>query len=404
VSIKAISGLFEHRVTWYLTMVMVVPVVTFVVDISTNQMFVAGVLPYFLAVFGCIWTGGRRGLFFVTSLSIVFLAAATVLKHPMPDLFYFNRATLFVGLIIAALLADRAILQQPRLAKEPNGLSEFLRWGWGGGSPDFDELELRQLRELTEELRRARDDAEAANRAKSVFLANMSHELRTPLNSIIGFSQIMEGSVLGPIDPEKCASYATNVREAGQHLLGVINDILDVSRIESGTVNKDVQLVSVMDSLETVIRFCRPTAEKAGVLLVGPSSPHDFALRMDPRHMLQIGVNLVSNAIKFSDAGRKVEIHVAPENDQRVLISVTDSGPGIPEVDLERVFEPFVQLSTKLSREHQGTGLGLSIARSLVEMHGGTLHLESRLGVGTDAKLALPLANDALAQNALLDS
>ena len=492
----------DRRDAWRLTLVAIVPSSTFVIDVSTHQMFVGGVLPYFLAIFGCLWTGGRRGLFFVSALSLGFLLAGTILKHPMSEMFYLNRATLIVGLIIASYVTDRAISFKYRAASEANarsvleknfqisdrGTSETLAltgieaanvglWEWyvadgslvftrkleemlgcepgeritkfedwkrrvdpvGGAiqeriSTDFAagrhdgrfiaeyyvdlpdggrryfatragpllddrgepvgltgaDTDITELRELSEELRKARDAAEAANRAKSAFLANMSHELRTPLNSIIGFSQVMEGQLLGPIGIEKYSGYATDVREAGEHLLGVINDILDISRIESGEINLAPQIVSVTDALGSIIRFCQPAADSAGVTLEDPSVRPGLILNVDPRHFLQIGVNLVSNAIKSSTAGGKITFQATRESGGRVRICIADTGAGIANADLERVFEPFLQLSTSLSRQQQGTGLGLSIARSLAEAHGGSLHLESQLGEGVTAILVLP--------------
>ena len=507
--LKAGSFDIDNRDAWRLGVLAIVPVCTFLVDISTNQMLVAGVLPYFLAVCGCIWTGSRRGLLFVSALSFVFLLAGTILKQPMPEVFYVNRATMIAGLLVIAVVTDRSIsfefqaiseaaarlaleedFQTNRMAASesfaPTGIeaANVGLWQWyvadgslvftrkleemlgcepgeritsfedwkrrvdpiGGAIQERISLEfvagkhegrfiteyhvdlpdggrryfvtragpmrnehgkvvgltgadtdITEVRELTEELRRARDAAEAASRAKSAFLANMSHELRTPLNSIIGFSQVMEGQMLGPLGVDKYTSYATDVREAGEHLLGVINDILDISRIESGEINQDLQIVSVADALGTIIRFCQPAADKAGVTLMDASLSQDLMLRVDPRHFLQIGVNLVSNAIKFSSVGGTVDMQVTLQGDDQVRICVADAGVGIPNADIERVFEPFLQLSTNLSRQHQGTGLGLSIARSLAEIHGGSLHLESQQGEGTKAVLVLPLASDGAA-------
>jgi signal transduction histidine kinase len=259
------------------------------------------------------------------------------------------------------------------------------------------DTDITELRELTEELRRARDAAEAANRAKSAFLANMSHELRTPLNSIIGFSQVMEGQLLGPIGIEKYSTYATDVREAGEHLLSVINDILDISRIESGEVNLAPQIVSVADTLDAAIRFCQPAADKARVTLDEKLVQRDLLLYVDPRHFRQIVINLVSNAIRSSSAGGKIDFQATRESGDRVRICIIDTGAGIANDDLERVFEPFLQLSTSLSKQHPGTGLGLSIARSLAELHGGSLHLESQLGEGVKAVLILPWPDEKTA-------
>jgi signal transduction histidine kinase len=503
------SGHVGGGESWRLAIVAIVPICTFLIDIASEYAFIGGILPYFLAVFGCLWTGGRRGLIFVATLSVGFLLAGTFLKHPMPDLFYLNRATLVVGLIIAALVTDRAISfkfragsgASPRSAREGDGgpgpaaisnshalagieAANVGLWEWkladgsliltpkleamlgcvagerittfedwksrvdlvGGAiqeqfSADFaagkhdgrytaeyhidlpngvrrylitragpllDEqgnavgltgadTDITEIRELTEELRLARDAAEAANRAKTAFLANMSHELRTPLNSIIGFSQVMEAQLLGPIGSDKYTDYATDVREAGEHLLDVINDILDISRIESGEIEVDQQIVSVADTIDTITRFCQPAADRAGVTFVKSMSGQGLTLRVDPRHFLQIGVNLVSNAVKFSSDGGIVEVSAAPESDNRVTICVSDTGAGIPNAHLDRVFEPFQQLSSRRSRAHQGTGLGLSIARSLAELHGGTLRLESRLGEGTKAILTLPLPSEDMA-------
>lgn len=246
-------------------------------------------------------------------------------------------------------------------------------------------------REIYErQLRDAKDSAERAYNAKSQFLANMSHELRTPLNAIIGFSEMMQRQLLGPIGTEKYLDYIGGIRESGEHLLDLISDILDMSKIEAGKYElsleemnpiKTIQLaIHMMEgrALEEKIKIKAELPEKAGKNIVA-----------DRRAVLQILLNLMSNAVKFSKEESDVMIHYA-ETQSGIAVRVADKGIGIPANKLNTILRPFEQVSNSYARDHEGSGLGLAITKELVELHGGTLSLESQVGIRTIVSFTLP--------------
>ena len=250
-------------------------------------------------------------------------------------------------------------------------------------------LHTEQLADLAQKYAEEKNRAEDANAAKSKFLANMSHELRTPLNAIIGFSEIMETALFGPLGAQKYNEYSRDIRESGQYLLDVINDILDMSKIEAGGIRlapEDVDLDTVLtDSLRVVSQRANEKNLKL-VPLIDPA----IHLQADRRALKQIALNLLSNAVKFTPEGGTVKVHGRVRTDA-VIIAIEDNGIGIPKNDLRKLGRPFEQVESQLTKKYQGSGLGLAIAKSLTEMHGGAMRIRSTLGKGTTVVVRLPL-------------
>jgi PAS domain S-box-containing protein len=234
----------------------------------------------------------------------------------------------------------------------------------------------------------AKERAELANRAKSEFLANMSHELRTPLNAIIGFAEMMQAEVVGPIG-ERYRDYARNIRDSGAHLLAIITDILDLAKIEAGKMMLDEAVVSVADLIESCITLVRNRAELAGISLAGVTQENVPRIWADERKLKQILINVISNAVKFTPSGGRVTV-VATLREGDLVLSVTDTGIGIAPEDIPKALAPFTQLDNGLTRRYDGTGLGLGLAQSLARLHNGTLAIESAVGEGTTVTLTLP--------------
>ena len=252
----------------------------------------------------------------------------------------------------------------------------------------------RELSDLAQKYQAEKFRAEGANSAKSEFLANMSHELRTPLNAINGFSEMMVGEMFGPLGDRRYKEYSNDILTSGQHLLALINDILDMSKIEAGKMSLHIETVSVAELAEEAVRLMRNRAETAG-LLVSVVAPADLpSLEADYRGLKQILLNLLSNAIKFTPPGGRVTVRAAAlegASGRRVRISVADTGIGIAPEDIGRLAKPFEQIETQHSKTQQGTGLGLALTKALVELHDGVLSIESEPGLGTTVSLTLPL-------------
>ena len=234
--------------------------------------------------------------------------------------------------------------------------------------------------------------AQAANRAKSEFLANMSHELRTPLNAIMGFSQIIAEETLGPIGTGKYLEYSRDINGSAQHLLEIINDILDLARIEAGKTELIEDPLDPQMLIPACIRVVSERAKLADVTVEFGAEAANFVFVGDERKMKQIVINLLSNAVKFTPAGGRIDVcwHIA---DNRCCeLTIRDTGIGIGPDDLARVLQPFAQAESGLNRRYEGTGLGLPLTRGLVELHGGSFRLESELGQGTHAIIEFPLS------------
>ncbi len=258
------------------------------------------------------------------------------------------------------------------------------------------------LAELAEKHQAASAVAESASRAKSEFLANMSHELRTPLNAINGFSEMMTREMFGPLGDRRYKEYAGDILSSGEHLLALINDILDMSKIEAGKMNMRPEPLDFADLAEEAMRLLRTRAEGAGLAMAINISPDLPEVEADFRALKQILLNLMSNAVKFTPRGGKVQLFakVLAEDGGRVRIGVSDTGIGISDADLERLARPFEQIESQHSKTQQGTGLGLALTKSLVELHGGSLHIASKAGAGTTVSFTLPQAASTRARAA----
>jgi len=246
--------------------------------------------------------------------------------------------------------------------------------------------------ERTRELAKAKEAAESADRLKSAFLATMSHELRTPLNSIIGFSGVLEQELAGPLNDEQKKQLGM-ISDSAEHLLALINDVLDISKIEAGQLKVEAGPVEVRTVIEKAVRTVTPLAEGKNLALELEIDPEAGLVIADSRRVEQVLLNLLSNAIKFTDKGT-VRVRCTAEG-AMVRISVTDTGIGIQKEYLERLFKPFTQIETGLSRKYEGTGLGLSISRRLVVLMGGEIMVESEPGRGSTFSFTLPRERSA---------
>jgi signal transduction histidine kinase len=250
--------------------------------------------------------------------------------------------------------------------------------------------DITELKQREEALRDAKDSADRANHAKTAFLATMSHELRTPLNAVIGFSDMMAQEVFGPIGDPHYAEYAQDIRNSGQHLLAIINDILDMAKIESGKLEMSEARFALSDLITDAVRLLRERARAAGIELVVEIGAEPLVLQGDRQLIRQVLLNLYSNALKFTPPGGRVHTEIDRRPDGSVVVRITDTGIGIARADLVRVLEPFVQVENYLQRRHDGTGLGLPLVKAMVELHGGTFELDSVLGGGTTAAVTFP--------------
>ena len=255
----------------------------------------------------------------------------------------------------------------------------------------FDRVDLLRDREAAyEALRLAKEEAEAANQAKSGFLATMSHELRTPLNAIIGFSEMMLREVLGTLGNEQYRAYVGDIHASGTHLLQIINDILDLSKAEAGKIDLSEDAFDLRDIMRAVSQLTANRIHAAELTETVDLADDLPPIRGDERKTKQVLLNLITNAVKFTPPGGRLTITARFDLEDGLSITVADTGIGIPPGDLERVLKPFEQVDSSLSRQHQGTGLGLPLVKAIMEMHGGRLRLRSEFGAGTSVTVVFP--------------
>ena len=239
-------------------------------------------------------------------------------------------------------------------------------------------------------LKRANLELAASNRAKDEFLANMSHELRTPLNAIIGFSEMMKHELMGEIGVPEYRQYIRDIHASGQHLLEVINDILDLAKIEANSLDLNEEILDPREELDGCVRLITPKANDNDIGLSFDSSAGTRSLRADMRMFKQIFLNILSNAVKFTPSGGEVSVNLRIAKGGELIISVADTGIGIPPELLPTVFEPFAQVDSGLDRKFEGTGLGLPLTKSMVELHDGSIHIDSRPDIGTVVTVTFP--------------
>ncbi len=256
--------------------------------------------------------------------------------------------------------------------------------------PNRDELGTLadNLNRMSEELGRLYRQLEAASKHKSQFLANMSHELRTPLNAILGYTELMTDGIYGEV-PDKFREVLDRVEKSGRHLLGLINAVLDLSKIEAGQLTLALADYSMNDVVQNVLTAVESLAAEKGLTLKVSVPPDVPTAKGDERQLTQVLLNLVGNAIKFTKAG-EVGVEIAA-SDGRFQVSVSDTGPGIAEADRQKIFQEFQQAGGSGSRKKGGTGLGLAIAKRMIEMHGGSIWVESKPGEGSTFRFTLPV-------------
>jgi signal transduction histidine kinase len=253
-------------------------------------------------------------------------------------------------------------------------------------------LDVTEQKRAEAEMHRAKEAAEAASQAKSELLANMSHELRTPLNAIIGFSEIMQAGLFGPLGSPKYDSYIADIRHSAAHLLTVITDILDLAKIEANSFRLHEALVEPGEIIGSALRLVKPRGDDVGVSLRYDKRHNDIVIKVDETALKRVLINLLANAVKFSDPGGTVVVRSAFEAHGGFAISVIDEGIGMSAEEIPIALTPFRQVNAGLQRKYEGTGLGLPIAKQLVEMHGGALVIDSKPGAGTTVTVRLPAA------------
>ena len=313
-----------------------------------------------------------------------------VTERPMDEVLAPKKKLLRGILIITVILLLISLpfaWRRARMINRLNKISNELKLSNENEQTMNEELQCQK-----EELAENNQRLENISRIKSDFLANMSHELRTPLNTVIGFSELLQDQLFGELN-QKQQRFVRNIRTSGQHLLALINDILDLSKVESGKMELELSAFSLLESLNESLMMLRVKALKGGVILhLEPGPQSDVTIAADQRKLKQIMFNLLSNAVKFTLTGGKVDVSVRRDGDF-IEITVADTGIGIKAEDLAKLFQPFTQLELVYSKEFEGTGLGLALTRNLVELHGGRIWVKSEYGAGSRFCFTIPVSH-----------
>ena len=251
--------------------------------------------------------------------------------------------------------------------------------------------DFSEIKEREQGLNAARQLADAANQAKTAFLANMSHELRTPLNAVIGFSEILLSQMFGPLGSERYNGYAKDIFDSGRHLLSVINNVLDLTKSQAGQLQLTLEPVNLVQIVASCATMMREQCLRGELRLDIEAPQEPVVLIGDPAKLRQILLNLMSNAVKFTDRGGMVAIHVEHADADTVTLRVSDTGIGMSPEEIPVALAPFGQVDSRLARRYEGTGLGLPLTKVLIELHGGSIALDSAPGKGTAVTVTLPL-------------
>ena len=340
--------------------------------VFSSHIFIFATLIVVLAI-RTMFAAGIPAILYAGTVPMTVAVVARLLLLGNP--FYFALATMAVGIYLYFLFLARGLRSTALSMLEYRAEKDALI------------AELEEQKSVSDEARRR---AETANTAKSRFLATMSHELRTPLNAILGFSEVMKAEMFGPLDNPKYSEYAGNILDSGKHLLHLINEILDLTRIESGRYELHEEPVRLADITDECHRLLKLRAESKGIEVTEESEPDLPVVWADQRALRQICLNLMSNALKFTPKGGHITLRVGAMPDGGQYLSVRDTGPGIPADEIPKVLQAFGQGALAHQTAEGGAGLGLTIVQNLIELHGGSLVLTSELRKGTEAKIILP--------------